>query len=255
MGGCPQHPPIIKIKDKVGGEMRKIVLGLCAILIVTSTVGCIDHDYLLVAKKEYEIKHGLSASPQEDTPNEEESVAPNVHKPYLDRQCTDCHVSVGSIQVVAEGNKLCYLCHEESMDRWESSAFVHPALQNWECSDCHDPHDSRWAYHLASSEETLCTNCHELQLHPEIEQNRLIQHLPAQRGKCIFCHDPHGSDEDHLLKNSAKELCQSCHNVKSRGKQALSLDCQQDCLLCHTPHASSYQGRLRAQKPGGDLSE
>ncbi|MBO8125682.1 MAG: hypothetical protein H0Z38_00410 [Firmicutes bacterium] len=227
----------------------KICIIPLTIFLCISMVGCIDHDYLLVAKKEYEIKYGL-ASPEIQKTEEAQKEPPKQHLPYLNRECTSCHTGAGSTKLVAKVMDLCLRCHGSAQD-WLEFTCPHPPVLMGDCLGCHDAHESRYPYHLTKAERLLCLDCHRVELGPEIDKTSLIEHAPVKEGKCTTCHNPHGSDFHHLLYKDAEELCQDCHNSTSRGSQALSLKCQPGCLKCHTPHASSYQGRLRAEPPGG----
>jgi predicted CXXCH cytochrome family protein len=63
-------------------------------------------------------------------------------------------------------------------------------------------------------------------------------------GGCIECHDPHGSENDQLLKQPKDRLCQSCHmtppthNTAHGGTYA-----GVDCLSCHSEIHGAISGR------------
>jgi predicted CXXCH cytochrome family protein len=74
-----------------------------------------------------------------------------------------------------------------------------------------------------------------------------VVHKPVARGRCLTCHDSHGSDDRGLLSAGVPSLCIKCHKKNIAMKEAhggRSLN-ETDCTACHDPHASKVKGLLR----------
>jgi DmsE family decaheme c-type cytochrome len=67
---------------------------------------------------------------------------------------------------------------------------------------------------------------------------------------CTDCHDPHGSVADALLvRDTANELCVSCH-AEYRGPMLFDhAPVSEDCTLCHEAHGSVHQALLNRPAP------
>ena len=139
---------------------------------------------------------------------------PNGHDPYAKNQCEKCHAAAKDDKVVlAEGGQraLCYNCHDKKKAQVEQSSTKHPVPYLTEtCTDCHDPHASRYPSLLRQSEANTCATCHEKSALP-------VQHGPYMRGQCTSCHDPHGANEPKLLRASENNICRSCHVLGQSG--------------------------------------
>ncbi|RME26608.1 MAG: cytochrome C, partial [Candidatus Zixiibacteriota bacterium] len=59
---------------------------------------------------------------------------------------------------------------------------------------------------LKKPEAELCADCHKGK---EFSQSH--QHKPLKDG-CFTCHDVHGSDNEHLLRQPGNQLCAGCHD-------------------------------------------
>ena len=88
-----------------------------------------------------------------------------------------------------------------------------------------------------------------------MQGNDFVQSLMYNRGvTCFSCHDPHGSDNDAMLKKPASEICASCHSVGSQnGPHTASLEehthhapgsAGSSCVACHMP-------KILPELPGG----
>ena len=76
-----------------------------------------------------------------------------------------------------------------------------------------------------------------------------ILHDPVAKGKCLGCHDPHGSEEPHQVRKSPQiKLCNECHNKKPvlTRKYAHKPVAEGKCLSCHRPHGSKAKKLLDA---------
>jgi len=205
-----------------------------------------------------------------------------VHDP-AEESCVECHNPHSGPypkMLPAEKRQVCNECHDDIVDEAETAAVDHaPVLGGEECVGCHSPHASDNPANLLKPQRDLCLGCHDkpvesgdstlidmkswLQRHPE-------WHKPIRDDNCTGCHQPHGSSNFRLLKDSfpssfyasfdldAYGLCFSCHesaaftipttrtltgfrdgnrslhflhvNKKTRGRT---------CRACHELHASS----------------
>jgi predicted CXXCH cytochrome family protein len=88
-----------------------------------------------------------------------------------------------------------------------------------------------------------------------MQGNDFVQSLMYTRGvTCFSCHDPHGSENDAMLRKPASEVCSSCHSPNSQnGPHAASLEEHthhkpgspgSQCVACHMP-------KIQPELPGG----
>jgi predicted CXXCH cytochrome family protein len=62
---------------------------------------------------------------------------------------------------------------------------------------------------------------------------------------CFSCHDPHGNENDSILRKPVNEVCASCHSPNSQnGPRAASIEAHthhkadstgSQCVACHMP--------------------
>ena len=138
-------------------------------------------------------------------------------------------------------------CHAKLKD---SKAPHYPA-QTGRCLACHlqtsqKNHPSGGGapdFKLAAAGGDLCYRCHSK------FTGKKFNHDPAQKGDCLTCHDPHGTDNPFLLNVAAdtqQALCKKCHEKEMatvkfpHGPVGLGA-----CTFCHDPHASDYKGLLK----------
>jgi predicted CXXCH cytochrome family protein len=69
-------------------------------------------------------------------------------------------------------------------------------------------------------------------------------------GQCLWCHEPHESDQPRLLKTTAPDLCLQCHDRELLPSDNPAHQSEQaNCLDCHVGHGSPKSGLLRADTP------
>src|SRR6185312_15852806 len=79
-----------------------------------------------------------------------------------------------------------------------------------------------------------------------MQGNDYVQSLMYTRGvTCFSCHDPHGSENDAILRRPVKELCLTCHGPNTQnGPHAASIEehthhkagsTGSECVACHMP--------------------
>ena len=72
----------------------------------------------------------------------------------------------------------------------------HPGAAG-DCTDCHNPHASRQPGLPKTNAVDICLACHT----DQAEQGKKhFLHQPAFKQGCATCHEPHGGDNDHLLR-------------------------------------------------------
>ena len=64
---------------------------------------------------------------------------------------------------------------------------------------------------LNESPETVCMNCHEV----EPLLTKPVRHAPVAEGRCLDCHNPHGSDAPNLIRSAGNTFCLKCHDSKA----------------------------------------
>ena len=114
--------------------------------------------------------------------------------------------------------------------------FVHDPQK--ECSTCHgERKQTTWIsaqIQLVTEVPELCYGCHE-----EFASLKGRVHGPVANGICLFCHDPHKTRNEHLLRRPVPQLCYACHNVEVIA--AMGQHCTEPyskCNDCHDGHAS-----------------
>jgi predicted CXXCH cytochrome family protein len=106
----------------------------------------------------------------------------------------------------------------------EPYSYHKPAVEA-ECAACH----SRAAEKNTFTEATICYGCHAARavMFPYV-------HGPVAAGRCLVCHDPHGSNIPGLTRLRPEELCTRCHDQPTTEDHAASRT--RVCTICHDPH-------------------
>ncbi|MBL8747090.1 MAG: cytochrome c3 family protein [Phycisphaerae bacterium] len=105
-----------------------------------------------------------------------------------------------------------------------------------DCSACHVPvgDASLHKFALPVAKEDLCVRCHQLPAEKH-------SHVPVAEGKCLECHDPHGSEHRaQLVGDPNRDLCLKCHNEQFMKKAFVHGPVAVGaCATCHTAHSSA----------------
>ena len=104
----------------------------------------------------------------------------------------------------------------------------HTPVLEGRCAECH----TGVRRPSANAEVETCTACHR-----KLAVVFPFVHGPVAAGKCLVCHDPHGSNRPALATAEAKELCIRCHDQPS-SLEHIDKARSRVCYLCHNPHAS-----------------
>jgi DmsE family decaheme c-type cytochrome len=144
---------------------------------------------------------------------------------------------------------ICLKCHSANatfnLHNW--NAGIH-AISDVSCSDCHKVHVGPDLKVKPREIGEMCEQCHaDVQA-----QFALPSHhpLPEKKVFCTDCHDPHGTDNEKLLKRETiKETCTFCHGEKEGPFVFEHADSTEDCLTCHSPHGSVNNNLLNVAVP------
>lgn len=163
-------------------------------------------------------------------------------------KCGECHKVHGTVkgQLLDTKAEFCLRCHSAIRTKF-SSRSNHPVMQGTlTCLNCHrfvKRQDDRLAYDLNGT----CKACHQDKSGPfPYEHDATVAYTVDGNG-CIECHEPHGSDNDHLLKQPGNHLCKSCHIehvTRNHGALWDQVWSNNSCQSCHTQTHGSYTGNL-----------
>jgi len=179
--------------------------------------------------------------------------AVSAHGPYASGDCSICHAKndpkdPGPAQKPV--NKVCFSCHDEFPDLFASLKNRHIVAEE-NCTNCHNPHNSKQAHLLVSRPPVLCVGCHT-KIKDKMQAR--VQHGALTQGaSCVNCHNPHASKVEKLLIAMPFDLCVNCHSkddiTDGEGKKLANfkmlLDgnpvhhapvADKDCSACHQPH-------------------
>jgi DmsE family decaheme c-type cytochrome len=78
-------------------------------------------------------------------------------------------------------------------------------------------------------------------------------HHPVREGRmnCSSCHNTHGGNTEHLLKNaeSEKAFCTNCHPNKQGPFVFEHAAVEEGCNVCHQPHGTTADNLLKQNEP------
>jgi predicted CXXCH cytochrome family protein len=140
---------------------------------------------------------------------------------------------------------MCAACHDDLL---EDRAVVHPPASD-DCSVCHEVTvaDDGTKVAFAETEPALCLMCHD-EWTAAVEAELESPHFPVT-DSCVTCHDPHASDEPHLLVAPGAEVCTACHDLLDLdAPHGGQLTATTDCATCHQPHGSENPRLLNASR-------
>lgn len=113
------------------------------------------------------------------------------------------------------------------------------------CELCHakqdEGHKASAGVKLIKELPQLCFGCHP---HADYSHSTEVVHGPLAVAECLFCHDPHHSKNEHLLKKPAPELCYGCHK-KAAVEAIAGHSAAPACLSCHRGHSSPNKALLK----------
>ena len=95
-----------------------------------------------------------------------------------------------------DAKSLCVTCHDEKAKQIESAKVPHPGALG-DCTDCHNPHASKYIGLPKTNPVDICLGCHT-----DIADlgKKPVHHQPAFTQGCGTCHEPHGGEREKLLR-------------------------------------------------------
>ncbi len=151
----------------------------------------------------------------------------------------------------------CQMCHPDLI----KGKSVHAAV-SMGCEVCHTGVDTSQVPHafisgirkgLSADSPDLCFSCHD----KSAIVGKPVVHTPVEAGMCTGCHNPHSSENEHLLVNEGNALCLGCHAGVAESPHVTSghpLEGGDDpvrkgqpfgCVSCHRPHSSEWPTLFR----------
>ncbi len=165
----------------------------------------------------------------------------------------------------------CFDCHDKS-EIGTGTRSVHPPFEEDDCSACHLDHGDEEHLILTAEGNALCDGCHDTGDAAFAGAHRDVR---GPRARCLSCHDPHRSAEEHLLvpnrhrplafgrcdpchrydgrlHKPVRELCLGCHGGEEFGRRIAHTPVRRgECLACHDPHASREPFLLKGRYAPG----
>ena len=190
------------------------------------------------------------------------------HTEDREDRCVSCHDMTSNIPTGEDvfedvTQTTCYNCHKSKLNTKNS----HAPAANWRCLDCHTgkigeynmDYEGMSKYLAPDPVKRNCESCHDNLAGWDYNK---YTHGPVNDGRCIRCHNPHGSDNEFFLRKPIWDLCTTCHAEKADGKHVVSSfvfsrnsgahptksDTIKDparpkrnftCTSCHNPHGSA----------------
>lgn len=187
-----------------------------------------------------------------------------VHDPLDD--CSNCHEANEGVahnnitKIKAGGDKafdlteeypdLCLDCHDDVI---QDGAEMHSPVEDGECGECHDPHQSNNYARLRKPVNETCLSCHD-DMADTIRNARSTHDALDEDEGCAKCHDPHSSKNEYFLKvTPVAKLCYECHDDLIDAINEVPPEYRHgpirkgQCQKCHNPHGSRWPPLL--QKP------
>jgi DmsE family decaheme c-type cytochrome len=155
--------------------------------------------------------------------------------------CNSCHEIHARDGLSKETS--CLNCHEETRNEFKRRS-AHPLESgNINCVDCHQLSALRDPA-LSRGIDWTCQNCHSDKAGPYLYEHPVAYSHLVNGGGCVECHEPHGSQNNRLLKRQGNSLCLQCHETPPGHRTAHSgWGMKADCVYCHSDIHGSYDNR------------
>ncbi|HEX7401314.1 MAG TPA: cytochrome c3 family protein [candidate division Zixibacteria bacterium] len=234
---------------------HRLILSADGRRVGNSPAGCTDC-HLNVEKHLEEPGIGNVTNPSKTTPLENHQICTSCHShPHSQDDpvtnihsrnnvdCSTCHSihhPKEKYLLVSSPNDLCLNCHQELGGKFFLVSH-HPVIQKTIlCIDCHklsEPLDEPLS---SSNVDMECFSCHAEYQGPFPYEHGAVNDYTVETEGCIYCHDPHGSPNPRLLKQSVGALCLNCHFVPKHQTAHGGIWAKRDCLECHKDIHGSY---------------
>ncbi|MCF6309323.1 MAG: hypothetical protein L3J19_02445 [Sulfurimonas sp.] len=149
------------------------------------------------------------------------------HKDEKEQKCKPCHTMKSNVPTDGEAfedvtKTTCYGCHKSMIN----TRNTHAPTANWLCLECHNGKVGEYNADEKGTSKYLapdpisktCGTCHDT---VEAWQASKYGHGPVNDGRCVRCHNPHGSDNEFFLRKSIWYLCTTCHSEKASGQHVI----------------------------------
>ncbi len=132
---------------------------------------------------------------------------------------------------------------ESTQTRPKQLWYIHEPQKD--CTLCHGKRKQQRGFslqvRLTAPVPKLCYGCHA-----DYTVSAPFVHGPVAIGQCLFCHNPHRSKIEHLLKEPEPKLCYLCHDINTVELIPAHFTNQQfACTGCHNAHASPVKALLK----------
>jgi len=164
-----------------------------------------------------------------------------------DMSCTDCHTihaNKNESLLKEDLQDFCISCHSSTAAEFNRRS-AHPfESENISCVDCH------FSTEMESFQPTIglgwnCQKCHTDLAGPHVYEHPVTYDFYVNGGGCTECHEPHGSNNDRLLKQPGSGICLQCHGTPpGHITNHSGLGSKLACVECHSEIHGSYDNRL-----------
>jgi DmsE family decaheme c-type cytochrome len=171
--------------------------------------------------------------------------------------CASCHtVHSGKNSLLRDDQaRFCLDCHPAVVNQFARRS-AHPVRQqDVTCLSCHSMVQSA-DMEMGYSLNKVCEDCHADVAGPYLYDHEAVHGWSAEGSGCSDCHNPHGSENDKLLRQPTNQMCKQCHTVPGHAvapttvaqHRAVAADgdfSRMACIDCHTDvHGSNNNNRL-----------
>jgi DmsE family decaheme c-type cytochrome len=135
----------------------------------------------------------------------------------------------------------CIACHQQQHSQFNLRQGIHN-LSDVACVDCHNAHATTRKM-LRGNGTSLCSNCHQ-GVEGQFSMARSHPFSEPDDG-CMGCHNPHGSKNGRLQKETGGATCTNCH-AENAGPFLYPHDVSivDSCSACHQVHGSTNRHLL-----------
>ena len=159
--------------------------------------------------------------------------------------CDNCHKvhSQNKSLLLDDKADFCIRCHTEKATNFALRS-NHPVKQNdITCLSCHK-FTKRQNDNLAYDLNRICQDCHPQEGGPFLYEHDATNAYSVEGGGCIACHEPHGSENNFLLKQKNNQVCLQCHFPSGHYTAHGGIWSKYSCVSCHTDVHGSFNNKM-----------